>query len=133
MSKCSLKFGDLIWVNFPEQAMAIGSEEKIMEIGHEQSGKRPAICIFNPHDLGTPRYELILVAPVTSKVNQYFIESPLLYPPIPQDPNGLSVTSYVLLDQIRAIDIRRIVNYNNQLSSTQIAFLRACIKKILPK
>lgn len=132
MSSCNLRFGDLIWVSFPEQQLDNNSKD-IRDLGHEQVGKRPAIVIFNPYDLGMPRFELITVAPITSKEDPHFLQSPILYPSINPDSSGLSIKSYILLDQLRAIDIRRITNYAAPLSQIQLALVKACLKKILPK
>lgn len=132
MSNCNLKFGDLIWVSFPEQLLNNNSNDN-KELGHEQVGKRPAIVIFNPYDLGKPRFELILVAPITSTEDLHFLLSPILYPSITPDSSGLKTKSYILLDQIRSIDIRRITNHESPLTQMQLALIKACLKKIFPK
>ncbi len=72
-------------------------------IGSEITKTRPALIISN--DIGNQHSERVIVAPITSKgVDK-------IYPfevKIKKGEGGLSETSKILLDQIRAIDKSRI-------------------------
>jgi mRNA interferase MazF len=56
----TLEPGDVILVTFPAQVSP----------GREQQGYRPAIVVGIPQRLGTPRYPLLLVVPLTSNRQQ---------------------------------------------------------------
>jgi mRNA interferase MazF len=74
--------GDLVWLNFDPT------------IGHEQSGRRPAL-IVSPRSYNQ-KTGLALAIPITSKVKGYVFEVLL--------PEGLPISGVVLSDQIKSID-----------------------------
>ena len=74
-------------------------------IGHEIKKTRPALIIQN--DIGNKFSSITIVAAITSKL------SPVPYPVEvviqPTKQNGLAVPSAIHLDQIRSVDIKRLV------------------------
>lgn len=106
----SLQFGDVITAKFPQQNPQ----------GREQEGYRPAIVVGFPNRLGVPRFKLIVVIPLTTDKNQEWANaSPDLYLRFSAGIAGLKSSSIVLLDQIRVLDISRIVAYRGSLSSEE--------------
>ena len=100
--------GDVVIARFPTQNPQ----------GREQEGIRPALIIGVPQKLGIPRFPLIIVAPMTSDRNQsWAVISPTLYPKLAANEAGLPQNSIILLDQLRAIDLNRIVRYLGSFSS----------------
>jgi len=76
--------GDLIALTFDPQA------------GHEQKGRRPALVISN--DLFNRRTGLAIVCPVTNTQRNFPFHVAL--------PEGSSVTGFVMVEQVKAIDFR---------------------------
>lgn len=107
MTNRSLQFGDVVTARFPQQNPQ----------GREQEGFRPAIVVGFPNRLGIPRFSLIVVIPITTDKGQtWALASPDLYPRFAAGVAGLSSPSIVLLDQIRVIDVSRIVDYRGSLT-----------------
>jgi len=106
MAKRDVQFGDILLVNLPVH----------IPTGHEQQGLRPALIVGLPQKLGTPRYPVLLVAPLTTQRGNWSKRSPKLYPVIQAGVGGLNITSTVLLDHLRAVDQTRIVNYIGTLN-----------------
>ena len=121
MTARSLKIGDIVTARFPEQKPQ----------GREQEGYRPAIIVGFPNLLGTLRFSVIIVVPMTTYRNQLWADnSPNLYPVFSAGIAGLKSPSIVLLDQIRAIDARRIVNYRGSLTIEQYQIIEDRLKKM---
>ena len=76
--------GDLIALTFDPQA------------GHEQKGRRPALVISN--DLFTRRTGLAIVCPITNTQRDFPFHVAL--------PKEGSVTGFVMVEQVKAIDFR---------------------------
>jgi mRNA interferase MazF len=78
---------------------------------HEQSGRRPAIAV----QTGQAGEPMLIVAPVTSNLGALRYAFSVRVEPSPE--NGFTVTSVVMVFQMRAIDksriIRRIVTLKN--------------------
>lgn len=112
MTNRLLQFGDVVTVRLPLQNPQ----------GREQEGYRPAIVVGFPIRLGVPRFQLIIVIPITTDRGQaWAIASPDLYPRFPAGIAGLRSASITLLDQVRAIDVNRIVEYRGSLTVDQYA------------
>jgi mRNA interferase MazF len=82
-------------------------------IGHEQGGRRPVLIIQN--DIGNRYSSTTIVAPITSSL------SAKVYPTevrIPAGTDGLTKDSSILLNQIKAIDKRRLERRMGQLDET---------------
>jgi mRNA interferase MazF len=77
--------------------------------GHEQEGVRPAIVIGIPW--GPVRYPVVIVVPLTTQSGIWARENPTLYFPLPAGAGGIPKASIVLIDQVRAVDVRRVRGY----------------------
>lgn len=74
--------GDAVWLSFDPQA------------GHEQKGRRPAV-VLSPRSYNA-RSGLAILCPVTSHAKGYPFEVSI--------PDGLPVSGFVLVDQVRSLD-----------------------------
>jgi mRNA interferase MazF len=91
--------GDVVWLTFDPQ------------IGHEQSGRRPALVLSSTDYNRT--IGLAVVCPITSKVKGYPFEVVI--------PHGLKVDGVVLADQVKSIDWRgREAKYMCQLPKSVV-------------
>ncbi len=89
-------------------------------IGSEIRKTRPWV-IISPDEMNRP-LRTVIIAPITSKSKKY--------------PTRVSVkldqkTSWVVLDQIRTIDKRRIIKRLDSLSEEEIREVKAVIKETL--
>ena len=78
------KRGDIVWVDFSPT------------LGHEQSGRRPALVLSARHYNGVT--SLMVVCPITRSTKGYMFEVPI--------PAGAPVAGVVLADHVRSIDWR---------------------------
>lgn len=102
--------GDVISALFPEHAPG----------GHEQQGLRPAVVVGIPERLGIPRFEVVIVVPITTDRGQEWSRrSPTLYPRFSKGTVKLRSLSICLLDQVRAIGAERVRGYRGTLSADQ--------------
>jgi mRNA interferase MazF len=90
--------------------------------GHEQQGRRPALVVSN--DRFNQRTGLALVCPVTSTRRGYPVHVEI--------PEGHRVTGFVMVEQIRSIDVsardaRPIAPAPAQVLDEVLAILDACI------
>jgi mRNA interferase MazF len=105
-----LQVGDVVTFKFPSQVPR----------GREQEGFRPAIVVGLPSRLGKLRFTLIFVVPMTTDRGQDWVRnSPNLYVRFAAGVAGLKSLSIALLDQVRAIDLARVVLYRGSLTSQQ--------------
>ena len=74
--------GDLIAISFDPQS------------GHEQRGRRPALVVSN--DLFNRHTGLCIACPITNTRRDYPFHVPI--------PDGLPVTGFVMVEQVRSID-----------------------------
>lgn len=110
MSATKLELGDVVTARFPAQDPQ----------GHEQEGYRPAVVVGLPTTLGRPRFDLVLVVPLTTDRKQsWAAASPDLYPRLKAGVSGLPQDSLVLLEQTRTLDKDRLTRYLGQLSEKQ--------------
>lgn len=99
-------------VRFPEHRPA----------GHEQEGLRPAVVVGLPTEAGTPRFPVLLMAPVTTFREQGWVAAaPGLYPVLTAGAGGLPHASVVLTDQIRAVDVGRLTRFLGNLEDMEYA------------
>lgn len=99
---------DVVLVDFPAQ----------IPPGREQQGKRPAIVVV-PTATGSTRFSLVVVVPITRQSGEWVRRNPTLYPSLESGAGNLTHDSIVLLDQIRAVDIRRVLRYVGTLTPEQ--------------
>ncbi|MEY3866529.1 MAG: type II toxin-antitoxin system PemK/MazF family toxin [Microcoleaceae cyanobacterium] len=118
----ALKIGDVISARFPEQNPQ----------GCEQEGYRPAIVVGLPSQLGSLRFPVIIVVPLTTDKGQdWATESPDLYPKFPVGTAGLNHHSIALLDQIRVLDVSRIYKYRGPLTPEEYQPILQAIQKMI--
>lgn len=117
-----LQVADVLTVQLPEHVPP----------GHEQNGYRPAIVVGLPERLGTPRFPNVIVVPLTSeKGREWSGRAADLYPTVRAGRGGLTRDSVVLIDQIRAIDLSRVVRYIGTLSSDDFRPIKTGLAKLL--
>ncbi len=100
---------DILLVDFPPQTPAL----------HEQQGRRPAVVVGNPSHTGTIRFELVIVVPITRQSGDWTAQNLILYPSLRAGVGNLISNSTVLLDQIRAVDMRRVLRYLGSLTAEE--------------
>ena len=74
--------GDVVWINMNPQ------------VGHEQSGRRPAV-VLSPYSYHA-KVGLALFSPVTNQIKGYPFEVII--------PEGFKVTGAILSDQVKSLD-----------------------------
>lgn len=100
--------------------------------GREQQGYRPVIVVGLPGTLGTPRYPVLVVAPLTTdRGQQWAIASPNLYPRLAVGNGNLPQASIVLLDQVRSLDSNRLGRYIGALTPEQYQPISDGLKRML--
>jgi mRNA interferase MazF len=105
-----LSVGDVIVAALPEQVPP----------GREQKGYRPVIVVGVPEALGTPRYPMLLVIPLTTNRGQsWAMDCPALYPVLAVGEGALPTSSIALLDQVRSLDKSRVKRYIGTLTPQQ--------------
>ena len=117
-----LQIGDVITAKFPTQNPS----------GREQEGYRPAIVVGIPSRLGKLRFPLVLVIPMTTDRGQEWADiNPNLYVRFSAGVANLKSPSIALLDQVRAIDVSRIVAYRGSLTPQQYEAIAESLQKIM--
>ncbi|MDH7578741.1 MAG: type II toxin-antitoxin system PemK/MazF family toxin [Bacillota bacterium] len=81
--------------------------------GHEQEGHRPAIVVGIPQ--GPVRYPVVVAVPLTTQSGPWARKNPSLYRHLPRGAGGIPQASIALLDQLRAVDVRRVKAYLGRL------------------
>jgi mRNA interferase MazF len=100
-------------------------------VGHEQEGYRPAIVVGIPKKLGRPRFDMVLLVPLTTDRNQSWVmASPKLYPRLGEGAGGLPRASVVLLEQARTLDTSRMARYVGKLSGEEYAPIKLGIAQM---
>jgi mRNA interferase MazF len=122
MTTRSLQFGDIVTAIFPQQNPQ----------GREQEGYRPCIVVGFPNRLGVPRFELIVVIPLTTDKGQTWVtSSPDLYPRFAAGVGRLSSPSIALLDQVRVLDVSRIQVYLGSLTPEEYEPILIGLKRMI--
>ena len=85
-------------------------------LGHEQRGLRPCVVVSSPAVASNQRYPLLAVIPVTGTPGEG-----ALYPALEAGDSGLRKRSWALIDQVRAIDKRRVRQVFGQLPPKELA------------
>ena len=83
--------------------------------GHEQRGLRPAVAVSDPEVLANQRYPLIAVVPLTRTPGKG-----ALYPSLKPGPSGLRAPSFALVDQLRAVDKRRVRSVFGRITPAEL-------------
>ena len=77
--------------------------------GRKPQGTRPAVVVGIPS--GEVRYPIILIVPLTTQTGCWALNNPSLYRSLEAGAGGFPQSSIVLLDQVRGLDTRRILEY----------------------
>ena len=113
-----MKRGDIVLVNLPQTADGAG---------HEQVGTRPALIV--QEDTTSDSLSVIMIVPFTSNLKaQRFAHTVLVEP---TKENGLTVTSVLLVFQLRAIDKQRITKKIGHLEEALIEKVNQEMKGLL--
>ncbi len=92
-------------------------------IGHETSKTRPAVVIQN--DIGNEYSPITIIAPITSqKLEKTYPVEVFLS----TEKTGLEKNSKVLLNQIRAVDMRRLIRKIGKLDSDAMKLVDNALK-----
>lgn len=99
----------VVLVNFPAQ----------IPPGREQENTRPAVIVALPNVTGITRFSLIIVVPLTTQQGDWATRNSTLYPQLQAGMGNIRYDSTVLLDQIRAVDIKRVLGYRGDLTAEE--------------
>lgn len=99
----------VVLVNFPAQ----------IPLGREQENTRPAVIVAWPNVTGITRFSLVIVVPLTTQQGDWATRNSTLYPQLQAGMGNLRYNSTVLLDQIRAVDIKRVLGYRGDLTAEE--------------
>lgn len=97
--------------------------------GREQDGTRPAVVVGIP--TGTVRYPIVVVVPLTTRDGRWARANPELYPRLLSGQGGLPHRSVVLLDQVRGIDVRRVLGYIGTLGTEEFSRIQVGLRGML--
>jgi mRNA interferase MazF len=94
-------------------------------VGHEQGGRRPALIVsVDPFNHSTA--ELVLVVPLTSRSKN----QPLHVSVTPPE-GGLTVASWLKVEDVRSISTRRLATRWGVVSATTLAEVEARLRRLL--
>lgn len=97
--------------------------------GHEQQGLRPGIIVGIPRQ--PMRYDLVIVVPLTSQTGSWRDQNPVQYPILAAGIAGLTRDSIVLLDQIRAVDVKRVKSLLGCLEEPEYSSIQLGLRQLL--
>jgi mRNA interferase MazF len=117
------KRGDILLVRLPVHAPP----------GHEQQGLRPVLLLAEPERAGTPRFEVVFGAPLTSHIDAWTKIDPNLYLVLPKGTGGLTRDSAVLIEHARGIDATRVVRRLGKLTYDEYVPIRRVVRKMFGK
>ena len=105
--------GDVFVIELPESEL------------REQTGRRPAVAV----QMDVPDGPMLVVAPITSNLAALRFAFAVRVEPSPE--NGLTVSSVVMVYQIRAVDKRRIIRKIGQMGAADMTRIDAEIWRML--
>jgi len=83
--------------------------------GHEQRGARPCVVVTDPAVSSKQRFPMLAVVPLTGTQGEG-----ALYPNLLPGPSGLRQPSWALIDQLRAVDKRRVTKVFGVVSEDEV-------------
>ena len=83
--------------------------------GHEQRGARPCVVVTNPAVSSKQRFPMLAVVPLTGTTGEG-----ALYPGLLPGSSGLRQPSWALIDQLRAVDKRRVTKVFGVVSEDEV-------------
>jgi mRNA interferase MazF len=114
----NLRKGDIVLASLPKRIPPM----------HEQQGTRPVVVVgILP---GKTRFLLAIVAPLTTQIGEWVDVNPTVYPVLPAGAGNITQRSVVLLDQVLAVDARRLRQYIGRLSEQEYVPIQAGIIQI---
>lgn len=99
--------------------------------GHEQQGQRPAVIVASQNEMATTRFSLLVVVPTTTQAGEWVIQNSMLYSRLQAGAGAIRRESIVLLDQIRALDVQRVLRYWGTLTPEQYQPIEDGLKAML--
>jgi mRNA interferase MazF len=111
--------GDVLWADLPAQDPRY----------HEQEGRRPVV-IAGTLPRGA-RFPLLVIVPLTSQSGPWRDRCPELYPIIPDGSFAVPGEAVALVDQVRAIDRRRLGRFLGTLAPDRFAPIVAGLRVLL--
>jgi mRNA interferase MazF len=114
--------------NLRKGDIALASLPKRIPPMHEREGTRPVVVVgILP---GKTRFLLAIVAPLTTQIGEWVDVNPTVYPVLPAGAGNITQRSVVLLDQVLAVDARRLRQYIGRLSEQEYVPIQAGIIQI---
>ena len=95
-------------------------------LGHEQKGARPCVVVTDPEVTEDQRFPIVCVVPITKARGEG-----ALYPSLAPGRSGLRVSSYALVDQVRAVDKRRIAKVFGRVSAEELTAIDEGLRLLL--
>ena len=111
----------VVLANFPAQ----------IPPGREQENPRPAVIVALPNVTGITRFSLVIVVPLTTQQGDWATRNSTLYPQLQAGMGNIRYDSTVLLDQIRAVDIKRVLGYRGDLTAEEYQPIANGLKAML--
>jgi len=99
--------------------------------GREQENTRPAVIVALPNVTGITRFSLVIVVPLTTQQGDWATRNSTLYPQLQAGMGNIRYDSTVLLDQIRAVDIKRVLGYRGDLTAEEYQPIANGLKAML--
>ena len=84
-------------------------------VGHEQRGARPCVVVTNPAVTEDQRFPMLAVVPLTGTPGVG-----ALYPTLRPGESGLVKPTWALIDQLRAVDKRRVIRVFGVISPEEL-------------
>jgi mRNA interferase MazF len=113
-----MRRGDIVLVNLPQTADGAG---------REQVGIRPALIVHD--DATSDTLSVIMIVPFTSNMKAQRFPHTIIVQPT--EENGLTITSILLVFQLRAIDKQRVAKTIGHLESELIQKVNQEMKSLL--
>jgi len=85
-------------------------------VGHEQRGARPCVVVTDPAVTEDQRFPMLAVVPLTGTPGEG-----ALYPRLRPGESGVIKPSWALIDQLRAVDKRRVIRVFGVISPGELA------------
>ena len=95
-------------------------------LGHEQHGARPCVVVSDPAVLDDQRYPMLCVVPLSGTPGVG-----ALYPRLEPGESGIRKPSTALVDQLRAVDKRRIIEVFGVVDPEEMASIDEAIALFL--
>jgi mRNA interferase MazF len=84
-------------------------------VGHEQRGARPCVVVTDPAVIEDQRFPMLAIVPLTGTPGEG-----ALYPRLRPGESGLVKPSWALIDQLRAVDKRRVVRVFGPVAPSEL-------------